>query len=595
MDIQIKAKFVNYLFKMLSGQYDSLPVVYAADNPEFVKAEEEYRLPEAIPEEVGVTTKSIMELYKRLLSNKGTGLQAIMILRRCQIISEGYLAPYSRDYRHISYSMCKSVTAMAVGIAIKEEYIKLDDKISDLFPERIGILTSKHIKEITIRHLLTMETGVKFNELSTVFEADWVKGYFESDCSFAPGSNFEYNSLNTYILSVIICKTTGMSLLDYVKKHIFIPLGITDATWETCPAGYEKGGWGLKLSLMDMAKLGQLYLQKGRWLIKGTMREIVPDYWVELSTNLQTPQNVDTMATGYGFQIWILPNGSYMYNGFMGQNVVVIPRRDMVIVTQSGGINMFPDGKCMRYIEEFINEDSNFTEDILQSNPVEQYIYKHSLANMEVLEKFKISKPDFSNLSGIVLKKLYVNDTLLKKYIRKSKSLNDRTFYFDENVGSVLPIVLQAVYNNYSKGVTKLRFTYDEYLAIEFVEENNVNNIKIGFTEPIYQDLTMNGNTYKIGSIGRFKNDEDGNVVLVVKTAFVEQANVRIIKIFFLDDRIKLQLLEAPDLDDMLDNILEEDIPLLKGNIPFLNSSDYMRYRLDKFISPWGYGFENKK
>lgn len=595
MDIQIKAKFVNYLFKMLSGQYDSLPVVSPADNPEFIKAEEEYRLPEKTPEEVGVTTKSIMELYKNLLSNKGIGLQAIMILRRGQIISEGYLAPYSKDYRHISYSMCKSVTSMAIGIAIKEGHIKLEDKIVDIFPERIGILTSKHIKEITIRHLLTMETGVKFNELSTVFEADWIKGYFESDCSFAPGSNFEYNSLNTYILSVIICKTTGMSLLEYVNEHIFGPLGITDATWETCPAGYEKGGWGLKLSLMDMAKLGQLFLQKGRWLIKGTMREIVPDYWVELSTNIQTPQNVDSMAIGYGFQIWILPNGSYMYNGFMGQNVVVIPRRDMVIVTQSGGINMFPDGKCMRYIEEFVKDDSNFTEDILQSNPVEQYIYRHSLANMEVLEKFKVSKPDLSNLSGIVLKKLYINDTLLKKYIKKSKSLHDRTFYFDENIGSVLPIVLQAVYNNYSKGVTKLRFTYEEYLAIEFVEDNNVNNIKIGFTEPIYQDLTMNGNTYKIGSIGRFKNDEDGNVVLVVKTAFVEQANVRIIKIFFLEDRIKLQLLEAPDLDDMLDNVLEEDIPLLKGNIPFLNSSDYMRYRLDKFISPWGYGFENKK
>lgn len=594
MDIQIKAKFINYLFKMLSGQYDNLPIQgrLETDN-DFISASNGTNINECTPEEVGVPSASVLKLFKNLADNKNIGLHGLLLFRRGKIFAKGFAAPYNEDYRHISHSMCKSVTSMAIGIAVDEGLIQLDEKLVDILPEYVGLLTSKNIKEITIDNLLTMSTGIKFNELSTVFEENWIKGYFDSDTSFVPGKNYEYNSLNTYMLSVVIKVKSGLGLLEYLQPRLFDPLGINDITWETCPKGYEKGGWGMKLNMYDMIKLGQLYLQKGRWLIKGTYREIVSPRWVELSSNKRIDQTADNLATGYGYQIWDLEGGTYIFNGMLGQNVIVVPSRDMVIAMTAGGINLFPDSPGMKIILDFIDNDNNFSENVLPIDRVGNYILNNSVGNMELMEKMKVVKPNLSNLSNVFIKRAFIDEKIYKRTIRKCEELVNKTYYFSEPVGSVMPIMLQAMYNNYSNGVTDISFLYDEEdFAIEFNETHTRNVVKIGFKEPIYQEFILNGYVFRIGVLGKYTTDEDQTVVLKIKIAFVETANTKIIKIFFLDDKIKMQLIEAPSIEAIVDFVIGDDSPMIKSNIPVLNSNEYMKYRLDKFTRPWSYGFE---
>ncbi len=594
MDIQIRVKFINYLFKMLSGQYDNLPIGIQMDTDNrYIPATNGTTLERVTPETVGISTEVVLKLIKNLSSDKSIGLHGIMMARDGKIFAEAYSAPYNNEYRHISHSMCKSVTSMAVGIAIEEGYINLDEHLVDILSDRVGILTSKNIREITVKHLLTMSTGIKFNELSTVFENDWIKGYLESGTSFQPGTGYEYNSLNTYMLSVIIKIKTGEGLLDFIITRILNPLGINDITWERCPMGYEKGGWGMKLNLMDMTKFGMLYLQNGRWLIDDIMKEIVPSKWVELSCSKQIEQNADKLSTGYGYQIWGLEGNAYAFSGMLGQNVIVVPERNIVISMTGGSVSLFPDSKAIKLILNLISDDNNFSEDVLSINPIEQYIYKHSLENMEVMEKLKVVKPNLSNLSEMAFKRAFIDDKLYKRYIKRVKNLSGKKYDFSEPVGSVMPIMIQAMYNNYSKGITDILFSYDnDEFAIEFNETHTRNVIKIGFNHPLYQEYILNGQSFSIGTVGKFTNDEDGNVVLKIKVSFVETSNTKIIKIFFFDDRIKLQLLEAPSMEGILEYLIGDDSPIIKKSIPIFSTSEYMKYRLDKFISPWSYGFE---
>ncbi|MFR2561601.1 MAG: serine hydrolase domain-containing protein [Anaeromassilibacillus sp.] len=134
-----------------------------------------------------------------------------------------------------------------------------------------------------------MTSGLKFNEIHSVVEKDWIRAILQSDCSFEPGTEFSYNSLNTYLLSAILCKKTGMGLVEYLTPRLFGPLGIHNVSWDVCPMGIEKGGWGLWLRTVDMAKLGQFYLQRGRWMVDGKEKQLLPEDWVIESTKMDTP------------------------------------------------------------------------------------------------------------------------------------------------------------------------------------------------------------------------------------------------------------------------------------------------------------------
>ena len=232
MNLQIQIKFLDFLYKMMSGDIERLP--HATYTPQKMKFTEgsgsQISLKRSVPEREGVSSKLIRKFYEEIAEDRRINAHSLMILRHGRVIASGSFKPYKAEYGHISHSMCKSVTAMAVGIAVAEGRFGIEDRVVDFFPEQKTLFRSKRVKNITVWHLLTMSSGIRFNELGSVFEDNWVKGFLESDVSFEPGSKFEYNSMNTYMLSAIIKKTTKEGLLAYLRERLFEPLGICNVT-----------------------------------------------------------------------------------------------------------------------------------------------------------------------------------------------------------------------------------------------------------------------------------------------------------------------------------------------------------------------------
>ncbi|MDE5965408.1 MAG: beta-lactamase family protein, partial [Lachnospiraceae bacterium] len=301
----------------------------------------------------GISSSALKQLFEAFEEKQRHNIHGLLVVHKGRCIFEKYAAPYRKQYRHVSYSMCKSVVSMAVGLAIDDKKLSLDTRVCDLFPEYLPQKKSKELKELTVYHLLTMEAGVCFSELSQAFSTDWVKSYLRADFMFAPGEGFYYNSLNSYILCAALQKVYGESVMALLHRRIFTPLNIYDITWDTCPRGIEKGGFGMKLSLHDMAKLGLLYMNRGVWY--GTSHKkaqrLLSEAYVTAATKKQAA--TDNKGFDYGFHCWVMEDG-FLFNGMLGQNVYVFPKQELIIATQSGSESFLPTTEMMAEIRRFV-------------------------------------------------------------------------------------------------------------------------------------------------------------------------------------------------------------------------------------------------
>ena len=251
---------------------------------------------------------------------------------------------------------------MAIGLLVEEGKLSLDENIYDIFQKKLNTFNKIFRPKVTVENLLTMTSGVTFNESGIVSGNDWLTSYLNSSITGTPGKNFQYNSLNTYILSAIVTERTGQSLTEYLEPRLFVPLGITRYFWETCPKGITKGGWGLFLCTEDMAKLGQLYLQKGKWNGQQIIR----------NSGLKSPppsirkalKVLSAMATSCGWK----PPGSFEFNGMLGQNVIVYPDMNMVVVTNAGNNELFQNCVMLNIIRKHFPRNFH-PADILPENP----------------------------------------------------------------------------------------------------------------------------------------------------------------------------------------------------------------------------------
>lgn len=238
----------------------------------------------------------------------------------------------------MTFSFSKTVVSMAVGMAVTEGLLTVEDSVVSFFPEKQPpLFRSPRMAAMKVRHLLTMTSGANFSEAGSEMERDWVRGFFYSDCACMPGEKFHYNSMNSYLLAAILRKVTGQTLTEYLTPRLFEPLGIPPVYWETCPMGIEKGGWGLYLRVTDMAKLGELCLRGGVWEGK----RILSEEWLKEMLSFEVETEHDGM-TRYGYQLWSFPAPhSYQFNGVFGQYAVVLPELDMVIATTGGDASLF--------------------------------------------------------------------------------------------------------------------------------------------------------------------------------------------------------------------------------------------------------------
>jgi hypothetical protein len=300
-------------------------------------AQKNQSLRTSIPEKEGVSSEAILNFLEAADKSK-TEFHSIMILRHGKVITQGWWTPYAPDLKHTMYSCSKSFTATAVGFAISEGKLNLTDKVTKFFPNDLPDTVSANLADLTVKDVLMMSDGQEPDPTPTVTSRDgnWVKGFLGVPVKYDPGTTFLYNTLGTYMLSAMVQKVTGQKVIDYLTPRLFVPLGIEGMDWEVDPKGINTGGWGLRIKTEDMAKFGQLFLQKGKW----NGKQILPAGWAEEASTLkivqhpqypQAKRDSSDWEQGYCYQMWRCRNNAFRGDGAFGQYIIVMPDQDAVI------------------------------------------------------------------------------------------------------------------------------------------------------------------------------------------------------------------------------------------------------------------------
>lgn len=302
------------------------------------------------PEEAGVCSPALNRFLNAFMALRYT--HGVMVLRHGKIIAERYRDLCSAADRHQLFSLSKSFTSSAIGIAIGEKRLSLDDCVVDFFPEYAGDAISERMKRVTVRHLLTMSTGHKscalFGEryaaLKVHFDNSrpWVQNILEDELAYEPGSTFVYNTGATFLLSAILRKATGQNLVAYLRPRLLDPLGLPQDVYSSCnPDGIELGGYGLHLRLPEIAATAQCWLRMGK-APDGT--QLIPEDYMRAASSKQIsngdPAVTSDWTQGYGYQFWQCQHGFFRADGACGQIAVIMPRFDAVCVATAGLSNM---------------------------------------------------------------------------------------------------------------------------------------------------------------------------------------------------------------------------------------------------------------
>lgn len=294
-------------------------------------------LPRKSTEELGISSKNVIGFLDSL-AERQIEAHSFMLLRHGKVAAEGWWNPYAPELPHMLFSLSKSFTSTAIGMAVQEGILKLEDPVVSYFPEDLPSEVSSHLAAMQIRHLLMMGTGHDTDTMDALHaseDGNWVKAFLKLPVVHEPGTHFLYNTGATYMLSAILQQAAGESLLQYLQPRLFEPLGIRQPTWETCPRGIHTGGFGLSVTTEDIAKFGQLYLQKGIW----HGQRIIEEAWIQEATGKQIANGSgddSDWAQGYGYQFWRCRHDAYRGDGAFGQFCIVLPRYDAVIAMTSG-------------------------------------------------------------------------------------------------------------------------------------------------------------------------------------------------------------------------------------------------------------------
>ena len=542
------------VLNMILGKTGGTRVDYFPQKPDFpFDAVYEQAFVRATPESQGISSDLFAALLRELDASKDTDMHHFMALRHGKVICECNFAPYPKGMWHITHSMCKSITGMAIGMLIEEEKLKLDENIYDIFPDHINAFSKIFRPVITVENLLTMTSGVTFNESGIVSGNDWLGSFLNASVNGKPGTEFQYNSLNTYVLSAIVTKRTGETLTEYLTPRLFGPLGITKYYWETCPKGITKGGWGLFLCAEDMAKLGQLYLQRGKW----NGQQLVSEYWIEISTARHLKTQNDTY--GYGYQLWMEQRpGSFEYNGMLGQNVIIYPDMDMVLVTNAGNKEMFQDCIMLNIIRKYFPVNYH-PADVLPENPLSYSLLKRLCGELENGEHNNRSTSLRGRWKRNVVSRRKHSD---KKYSYRisaavdrpsdhhsfMRAVSGRTYVMEQQNIGIAPLFVQVFHNNMTDGISEISFTYDAgNFYVSFTEGEVIHKLPVGFGRAADGCVDLHGEHYLVATLGEFARDENDIPVLKLEVTFIEECVKRKAHIFFHEDNgIEIRWNETP-------------------------------------------------
>jgi CubicO group peptidase (beta-lactamase class C family) len=312
-------------------------------------------LPRATPQSRSTDPAAILAVLDAI-ERQDIELHSLLIWQQDALIAEAYWAPFSAERPHMMHSVTKSFTSMAVGLAIGEGLMSVDDPVIGFFPEHAGLNTSNNMAAMRVEHLLTMTSGHGRGISGGAWrriKTSWIEDFLRQPVPYVPGDVFVYDSAASYMLSAIVQRVTGRTIFDYLQDRIFRPLEISPSlSWDIGTDGVNTGGNGLSCTSADMLKLGILHLQRGEW----HGRQLLPRRWVEDATSIRIKDVVlgvftgdhylgpdeatagvpATRREGYGYQWWRGPHGSFSANGLFGQYCIVLPEQQAVVAFTGG-------------------------------------------------------------------------------------------------------------------------------------------------------------------------------------------------------------------------------------------------------------------
>ena len=529
MDLTMQMKSAELLLNFIKHDTEKIPLYgFMLQKQRFVPKPNTAPLPRSTPESEGVPSEAVESFFRDIEAQADSvACHAITVLRHGKVIAEGAYAPYRLDVPHMLYSMSKSITGLAVGMAIDEGYLDINERIIDIFPEYVTSSNAKALKSHTVWNLLTMSTGARFNEVGSGLDENWLKMYMQSTPKFEAGSAFDYNSLNSYVLAAAVVKRTGMSLTEFLTPRLYEPLGIRYHEWETCPKGIEKGGWGLSLTVEDAAKLGQLCLNRGRW----NGEPIVSEKWIDAATSVQIQTPNGEMKHGYGYQIWMSDEeGAFQFNGAFGQYVLVFPKYDAVIAMYSGSASLFAHVGLSERVKQLLD---TFKDEALQENGQAGASLKKCLDGLT----YSPSYPDELGMDK-------------EEFERIAYRLDGREYLAGPNTGGFFPQTLQVVHGNMTDSVSMFRFAKRGDDIILYIYEKDERNALVLKHDGSFElgAVTIRGERQLTGTRCRWKL-EPRHIRLYVLSSFIETPNSRILSMDIYPHRMSVTFDELPALN----------------------------------------------
>lgn len=543
----------------------SKPTVFREDKPYFRRTS---------PERAGVSSGRLFALLCALERERGCNVHTLLCMRGDRVILECAAPGYSTRLPRLAHSMAKTVVGMAVGLLVSEGRLTLDTPLCELFPE--VAYRDRKFPLIRVRHLLTMQSGIRFCEPGSVTEEDWLSAYFSSSVAFTPGSEFSYNSMNSYILSLLVCRITGQSLCEYLEPRLFSPLGIDNYFWERDSSGAEKGGWGLYMSPESWAKLGRVILTGGKFMGE----RVLPESWVRqsISTRVATPPSVGDFD--YGYQLWLGQGGEALFSGMLGQYVWLCPRNDILAVITSSNNEIFGSGPTARILSEYLSGDLSEggfiggRGDLIRAadcffssrSAVKPYRQPRGIGYLLGLRRPTPYPPSWSRIFG--------------------------SFHFaPAGAVSLLPLFLRVIGNNLSHRLESLSFRKEgSRVLLDYTESGVLRTLPIGFSDFEYGEVDYCGDRYLVGLMGGERVTEEGSVIYRIRMIFPELPYERLLELERLEGgSVRLSMTESPDegaFNGMMSGINNPALNLALELLSRRLGRGYMRERLREAFSP---------
>ena len=542
-----KKRSIDLLTSLAFGSKGCPSVVpYYPQKTEIASHEEKY-FKRAVPEKHGISSKRIYNMLSELENEERANIHSILVLKDGEVISECARDGYGINSWHLSHSMSKSVTGIAVGFLYDDGLLSLDMKVAELFPE--VKYKDKRFSDITVDMLLSMTAGVAFNEAGAVTETDWTEAFFSSSIKFTPGTKFLYNSMNSYLLAKIVEKLSGHRFIDYVDTRLFSPLGIRNYFWELGPEGVEKGGWGLYMSAESWAKIGFMMLSRG--IFEG--KRVLSEEWIGIATKEHAKSPLSTGDFNYGYQLWVGRNAEEtLFNGMLGQNVWICPKNGIVAVVFSGNNELFQDSPTIEIIRRHLGGDieDELTKDDVRVLKEKEERFFNNRRWASPLEK----RRGLLYFLGIKHKTPF--DTRFNAILGE--------YAFGTNNVGVMPLFISAMQNNLDSEIERIIFEkQSDDLLVRVFERGVEYSILCGFYGYVENVLDVRGEKYVVKAMASAMVNKDNEGEYRIELLLPEMPNTRGISVTVpAFGTIRLKFFEMPNnkvVDSLISKAIEEN------------------------------------